>query len=111
MVEKKYYHTMEKSNSDNSRKKRGKKPGSKKTGGRKVGTPNKKTYWLRSVLEENDFNWGQDFAISMRTCDYDRVRILIDLLPYLNPRIDPKPIEDDETQEDINLNVNLKTIF
>lgn len=101
---------MSKSNTENPRK-RGKKPGSIKTGGRKAGTPNKKTMWLRSVLEENNFDWGKDFAESMKVSDYDRVKILIELLPYLNPRVEPRPMDDDETQEDINLNVNLKTIF
>jgi hypothetical protein len=100
---------MSNSSSGNNRKK-GKQPGTPKTGGRKAGTPNKKTYWLRQVLEENDFDWGKDFATSMRVSDYERVKILIDLLPYLNPKIDPKPLDDDDSDNDININVNLSSL-
>lgn len=101
---------MSKSSTETKRK-TGRPPGIPKTGGRQAGTPNKKTYWLRQILEENDFDWGRDFATSMRVSDYERVKILIDLLPYLNPKVEPKALEDDSTQDDLNVNINLKTLF
>lgn len=94
-----------------NKRKPGRKKGCVKSGGRQPGTLNKKSYWLRDQLENVDFVWSQEFIKSMTSADYERAKILIDLLPYLNPRIEPKKIDDEPNQDDINLNVNLKTIF
>jgi hypothetical protein len=103
---------MSNSTVQNSRNKPGKKPGSEKTGGRKAGTPNKRTCWLKSVLEENDFDWGKDFSLSMRCSDYERVKILIELLPYLNPKVNPQSLDDESSESnDININLNLSSLL
>jgi len=97
---------------EKTRNKPGRKPGTEKTGGRKAGTLNKRTAWLKSVLEENDFDWGKDFALSMRCSDYERVKILIELLPYLNPKVNPQSLDDDSTEtSDINVNINFESLL
>lgn len=64
-----------------------------KSGGRKAGTPNKKSIWLREELEKAEINWGEQFKASLEVLDYERAKILISLLPYLNPRIKERDSE------------------
>lgn len=89
----------------------GRPKGLPKSGGRQKGVLNKKSYWLRDQLENIDFNWAQEFKNSMHCADYDRAKILVDLLPYLNPRIEPRKLDDDTTQDDLNINLNLSGII
>lgn len=98
---------MDNSSTENKRKP-GRAPGCVKTGGRQAGTLNKKSYWLRDQLETIDFSWAQEFKNSMSLCDYDRAKILIDLLPYLNPKIEPRAIDPEDSQkDDLNVNISL----
>jgi hypothetical protein len=104
-------HEGEKSISENVRK-QGRPVGLPKTGGRKAGTSNKKTYWLRDQLEQVDFDWGNEFKNTMIANNYEKAKILIELLPYLNPKIESKPIDEDGSQsDDLNVNINLSNVF
>lgn len=90
--------------------KQGKPTGLPKTGGRQKGTLNKKSYWLREQLADVNFNWAADFKESMNCADYERVDRLIALLPYLNPKIEPRKIDADDTgpsNDDLNVNISL----
>ena len=91
------------------KKKGGRPKGLPKTGGRKPGVLNKKSYWLRDQLERVNFDWAQDFADTMRVCDYDRARILIDLLPYLNAKIEPRKIDEDDNSSSEKIEIDILT--
>lgn len=102
---------MSDSKTENNRKP-GRQKGCVKTGGRKPGVCNKKTYWLRDNLASVNFDWAIEFRDSMKADNYERAKILIELLPYLNPRIEPKSIEGDGTDsDDLNLSINLANVF
>jgi hypothetical protein len=98
---------MSENSSTEIKRKQGKPIGSPKSGGRKPGVLNKKTYWLRDTLENNQFDWGREFAIAYRADEKDKCHILIDLLPYLNPRVEPKRIDEDSENDDMNINLHL----
>lgn len=89
---------MTNSSTENKRKP-GREKGCAKTGGRAKGTLNKKSLWLRDQLESVNFNWAIEFKDSMTIQDYERARILVDLLPYLNPKIEPRKIDEDESED------------
>lgn len=93
------------------KKKGGRPKGLPKTGGRKPGVLNKKSYWLRDELERVGFDWADDFKDTMQLCDYDRARILIDMLPYLNAKIEPRKIDDEnENSTDSDSPINIGSV-
>lgn len=73
----------------------GKPTGSPKTGGRKAGTPNKRSIWLREELDKADINWGIELKKALDTLDYKKAEILVSLLPFLNPKLKEKEMEDE----------------
>jgi hypothetical protein len=79
---------------ENLKSPRGKPKGSPKSGGRTIGTPNKRSVWLRDELENAGINWGEEMAQALAGSDFKKAEILIALLPYLNPRMKDKEKED-----------------
>ena len=81
------------------RKKPGKKKGSPKTGGRQPGSKNKKSIYLREILEVQDFDFGKEWVKAFsKLPDSDKIQILQQLLPYVAPRLLEKevaPIEEE----------------
>jgi hypothetical protein len=75
----------------------GKPTGSPKSGGRKAGTPNKRSVWLREELDRANIDWGLELKKALDTLDYKKAEILVSLLPFLNPKLKEKEVED--TQE------------
>lgn len=92
--------TNDKPDEPTSRTKTGpkKKPGPPKGvryGGRKKGTPNKRTVWLRDLLNNSDFNWEAEFQkVYPKLKNELKMQVLLDLLPFLNPKIKDKEVED-----------------
>lgn len=81
------------------KRKAGRKPGSKKTGGRVKGTPNKKTVWLKQELENINFCWGKEFKKALDLSEIAKLEVLISLLPYLNPKMKEKEVEETPQEE------------
>lgn len=89
----------EKTNSENTRNPVGKPKGLPKSGGRQVGALNKKTYWLQCVLQEVGLNWGAEFKKAFDQDNFQKCQLLASLLPYLNPRVGEKQIDDEDSSK------------
>lgn len=77
---------------------RGRPPGIPKTGGRQKGTVNKRTLFLYNELSRVNFDWAREFTNAFASADPVRLRILVDILPYLVAKIkereEPQPAAD-----------------
>jgi hypothetical protein len=80
---------------DELKKKPGRKPGTPKTGGRQKGSLNKKTVWLRDALNDVDLSWELEFKKALVKKDFALMGVLINLLPYLSPKIKEKESQEE----------------
>lgn len=85
---------------DKERKKdnRGKPKGLPKSGGRAPGTPNKKTIYFSELLNQQS---SFSFINEIKRCFdelqvQDRVALIMQLMPYVAPRLNAKDISDPE---------------
>ncbi|MFV8258302.1 hypothetical protein ACNQKP_10870 [Bdellovibrio bacteriovorus] len=68
----------------------GKAPGSPKTGGRKKGTPNVRTFDLCATLSDRAIDpLDEILKEAKRLSGRDRVKIYMELLPYIYPKRKP----------------------
>jgi hypothetical protein len=73
----------------------GRPVGLPKTGGRTAGTANKKTLWLRDELERVGLSWADEFKSALESNNLQKANVLLELLPYLNPKLKEKEAADD----------------
>lgn len=73
-----------------------------KTGGRKAGTLNKKTIFLSEEFQKVGFNWGEAFQEAWQANETSKLRVLVELLPFLVAKLKEREVEtdEDESQEE-----------
>lgn len=68
-----------------------------KTGGRQQGTPNIVTRELRSVLKQIVANELQQLQTTIQGMEPEkRIDIILKLIPYVLPKVEPVPMSKDE---------------
>lgn len=68
-----------------------------KTGGRETGTPNRLTSEIRTVLKDMLFNELQSLPDRLdKLPDKNRIEILLRLMPFVCPKVDPVNSDDHE---------------
>jgi hypothetical protein len=81
----------------------------RKTGGRGPGTPNRRTLFLRTVLEDCEISWAAELKKAIQAKDVQMVRCLTELLPYLSPKIRDvdifETLNDDSDSTDTGKNI------
>lgn len=71
-----------------------------KTGGRKKGTPNKLTGMVRDMISDSVSKELQSLPYLLDQLEpREKIDAIIKLLPYLIPKIQHQPIEDQEKKE------------
>lgn len=78
------------------------KKGHVKVGGRKKGTPSKKSLLVREILENNGINLIEKIIEILPALEpEEKVRALIQLLPYVHPKLTSVEVNGLMTLEDL----------
>jgi len=88
--------------------KRGRKPNCPKTGGRQLGTPNKKTILMKDLLDDLSHPIVSIVFNALKAVPpQDQLKFILELLPYLAPKLNPKdvqePAEDKQPTDILNI--------
>jgi len=68
-----------------------------KTGGRQRGTPNLITQEIRAIIKNIIANELEQLQTTLKDMDPDkRLEVIIKLLPYVLPKVEPVPMEKNE---------------
>lgn len=68
--------------------------------GRPKGSLSKKTRYLQDLLTEESFDWAKEFSKAWKQEHFIKCQTLIDMLPYLAPKLVQKQIDLEATADD-----------
>lgn len=88
----------------------GKPKGSQKTGGRKKGTKNKNSIFLREILDELDFNTGEELISLYKTSPPGlKAQILLKIIDFTYTKPGSADLSLESTDaKDFNIQLNYK---